>query len=209
MNTTRQASRPPAEPIDRKPPPPSASRRSEKRPEASKHRWRDMRQEIRTRNDSTPQSHRIRRPAHRVERRGERRRTDQTDETTNEAKDDTGRWASRTSQHIPHEEMRTPFFFSPPAAEPTGKQTEETPQRKRHRPAIDIGTDRMTEIKQLENADTPRPTPRQPCRGAGRRTGETITDEMRRQRRDEPQASRKRRTEQHDEMRPRRRNRQR
>lgn len=90
-DTTGQASRPPAETTDRKPPPPSASDRWRETPRGKQAQGeRGRQQEIETENDSQPQSP-VSPPI--VSRNGARdeTETEPTDETTNETRDETRR----------------------------------------------------------------------------------------------------------------------
>ena len=112
---------------NRKPPPPSVSggwRGTTRGKQARGTRQggkKSERETIAHRNSTAS----VRLPAHRVARRGERRRTDLTDGMMNEARDKT-RWrVSRTSQHAPHGRDENAIA---PAAETTGKQTEGTSQ---------------------------------------------------------------------------------
>lgn len=79
-----------------------------------------------------------------------------------------------TSQHIPHGRDENAIA---PAADPTGKQTEGTSQRKRHEPAIEISEARRTEPSK-QDANAPRLTPSPTVSKSGETTGETMTDEM-------------------------------
>ena len=133
--TAEQASRQPADSTDRQPPAAIHIMGRERNAPRQASTWRrDRRQEIRMRNESTPQSHRNRRlPANRVARRGEMmnrpdRRDDERGERRNEpmsGKQDIGR-TPRT------DEMRTP---SPPpqpirqVSRPTGRRRGNTMNR--------------------------------------------------------------------------------
>lgn len=170
-----EASKQHAEMIDRRPPPPSVSdgwRGTTRGKQARGTRQGGKRIERGTiaRRNSTVSA---RLPAHRVARRGERRRSrpDRRDEERDEPQ------ASRTSQHAPHNEMRTPS----PSSRADRQAGRGASQRKQHEPVIDIGTNRRAEPSK-QDTDAPRLTPRPTVSKSGEETGETMTDEMGRMR---------------------------
>lgn len=113
-DTTGQESRQHAEPTDRQPPAAIHIMGGERNDPRQASTWRrDRRQEIRMRNESTPQSHRNRRrPAHRVARRGETQepnRPDGRDDKRGERRDEpTGKQDIATRPTRRDENITTP-----------------------------------------------------------------------------------------------------
>lgn len=117
------------------------------------------------------------------------RKTGRDDEPTRPTRRRTRRETKRADErqaghrpHAPH--GRDENAIAPPAANPTGKQTDGTPQRKHHEPAIDIGPAHRIESSK-QDANAPRPTPRLSFRRAGRRKDRQAIDEMTKARRNE------------------------
>lgn len=147
--------------------------RGRERHEASKHERRDR---MRAGNQNEERIASTLQPPNSpptVSRDGAREtRTDPPDGTTNEARDETSRRASKASQHAPHDEMRTP----PPPPQPNrqaSRPRDTRPQRIRHEPVIDINTDRRIEPSKQERRCSPPHAPpnRVEERGGDRRDG--------------------------------------
>ena len=161
-----------AEMIDRKPTSPSASDGWRETPRGKQARRNETGgSEIRTRNDSTPQPQRIRhppRPSCRKTGREAKNRPDRRDDRRGERRDEPtgGKQGHRNTPHT--DKMRTPS--PPPAAETTGKQTEGTPRPpKSGMSRLSTSAQTAGQEPSKQDTDTPRLTPRQPCRRTGRR----------------------------------------